>query len=453
MAGSLLATNPAFRCYWGARLASCAGDQIAHTALLIAVFTGRGGGALGLLLLAGTVPRLLGPLLGALADRYHQRRLMIGCDLGQAALYLVLALAGPPLPVLLVLIAAATTLATLFSTAGRSLLPRMVGMANIPAANAQLAVAMNIGVAAGPALGGLLLAGLGLTGTLLVNVATFGLSAGLIALGRSVAEPAPEATAVLNRVKTAKGAVPPVGPTGAAVQQTAAVPKAPPSDDPDESFTQGLRGGLAVVRSNGVVRAVCIGFFASVVFAALDNVAVIPLGLSDLKVDTALVGTLGTVYGLGMIGALLLLTRLLHRYPGLGASRVLYLSLIALGTGTLLTGVSPVLSVALVAQAVAGAGNGWQTVAIDTLIQQHVPQHRLGTVFGTVYTFPYAAAAIAYLAGGPLLDSVGPRWVLVVAGGGALATLLITYPLLNAARKRAAPGTIRPGAPIAAPGP
>ncbi|MET0414833.1 MAG: hypothetical protein ABW022_02280 [Actinoplanes sp.] len=50
------------------------GGQIARTTLLIAVFDRYGGTAVALLLIAGTAPRLFGPALGALADRYDQRR-------------------------------------------------------------------------------------------------------------------------------------------------------------------------------------------------------------------------------------------------------------------------------------------------------------------------------------------------------------------------------------------
>ena len=59
MAGSPLATSPAFRRYWAGRLASYAGDQVARTALLIAVFDRNGGAAVGWLLLVSTAPRLL----------------------------------------------------------------------------------------------------------------------------------------------------------------------------------------------------------------------------------------------------------------------------------------------------------------------------------------------------------------------------------------------------------
>jgi MFS family permease len=67
-----------------------------------------------LLLLAETLPRLLGPFAGTLADRAEGRRFMILCDLGQAALIGCVALLLPPFPVLVALVAGASVLSTLF---------------------------------------------------------------------------------------------------------------------------------------------------------------------------------------------------------------------------------------------------------------------------------------------------------------------------------------------------
>ncbi|MDG4799567.1 MFS transporter [Micromonospora sp. WMMD980] len=213
---SLIRGNVVFRRYWSARLVSYLGDQLARTALLIAAYDRYGGTAVALLLLATTAPRLLGPLLGALADRFDQRRLMVGCDLTQALLYLALALLAPPLPVLLAAVTAATLAATAFTPAGRSLLPRLVGRERLPAANAQLAVGMNIGFAAGPALGGLMLATIDLTSTLIVDAATFVASALLIGGVRGLSAP---------------GAPTP----------------------PREPYRQVLGAGMRVVRTSGVV--------------------------------------------------------------------------------------------------------------------------------------------------------------------------------------------------------
>ncbi|MBQ1044948.1 MULTISPECIES: MFS transporter [unclassified Micromonospora] len=390
---SLIRGNIAFRRYWSARLVSYLGDQLARTALLIAAYDAYGGTAVALLLLATTAPRLLGPLLGALADRFDQRRLMVGCDLIQALLYLTVALLMPPLPVLLAAVTAATVAATAFTPAGRGLLPRLVGQDKLPAANAQLAVGMNIGFAAGPALGGLMLATIGLAPTLVVDAATFALSALLIGGVRGLSAPAAPAAA-------------------------------------REPFRQVLGAGMRVVRHSRVVRAVSVGFLVLVTFAALDNLALVPLGRTALAADEVMIGLLATAYGVGMVLGPVLLTRAGGRTR---MQFVLYGAVLALGLGTLVTGVSPVIGVALLGQALAGAGAGWHHVAADTLIQQHVPAERLGVVFGTVYMFPYAAEVLAYLAGASLLGLIGPRWLLVVSGLGVLATLALVVPLLTSA--------------------
>jgi MFS family permease len=375
--------------------------------LLISVFDRHGGAAVGWLLLVSTAPRLLGPVLGAVADRFDQRRLMVGCDLAQAVIYAALALAMPSLPVLLALTAAGTGCATLFTPAGRCLVPRMVGMDRVPAANAQLAVAMNAGLAAGPALGGILLATTGLTATLLVNAATFVGSALLLA---------------------------------APGFRTTTDPDEQEDGRPELGVGGLLRDGLVTAWGNRVVRMVSLLLLFAVVFAALDNVAVVPFGRGVLHAGDALVGTLGTGYGVGMVIAPVLLSMRRSYRPHL----VLLLAMLAFGIGTLATGLTPVLWLALAGQALAGAGNGWENVANDTLIQQHVPAHRLGTVFGTVYTFPYAAEVLAYTAGGPLLAHLGPRWVLGIAGGGVLATLALGYPFLSRAVRRSIPAGGKP---------
>jgi MFS family permease len=424
----LLTTNPTFRRYWLGRLGSYAGDQVARTALLIAVFQLHGARALGWLLLASTAPRLLGPVLGVLADRFDQRRLMVGCDTAQAAVYLLLAVFAPSLPAILVLTAAGTTLATVFSPAGRCLVPRMVGMPRLAAANAQLAVAVNTGIAAGPALGGLLFATAGLQATLIVNAATFVLSAVLLAAPgfRFAAPQTPPAAGDSPGVPAGSGLAPAAVPPGSGVvAQTAPVPDASVLDD--------LRAGLRIVWSTPIVRAVSLTLLVSVVFAALDNVAVVPFGLNVLQVGDGTVGLLGTAYGLGMVLAPMLLVMRRGEYR---SERVLMYALLGLGAGTLLTGGVPVLGLALAGQALAGAGNGWQNVATDTLIQRAAPAQRLGAVFGTVYTAPYAAEMVAYAVGGPLLAMTDPRWLLVASGVGVLGTLAVGYPALVRALNR-----------------
>ncbi|MGH3145506.1 MAG: hypothetical protein ACRDTR_06850, partial [Rubrobacter sp.] len=84
----LLVRNPVFGRFWVARTVSYVGSEVTLTALVLYFVygIGGGGGSLALLLLAGTAPSLLGPIAGTVVDRVDARRLMILCDLGQAAL-------------------------------------------------------------------------------------------------------------------------------------------------------------------------------------------------------------------------------------------------------------------------------------------------------------------------------------------------------------------------------
>ena len=64
--------------------------------LLYLVQTGASPTQVGIMLVARALPQALGPLAGALSDRVDARRLMIFCDLGQAAAVGAIALLLPP---------------------------------------------------------------------------------------------------------------------------------------------------------------------------------------------------------------------------------------------------------------------------------------------------------------------------------------------------------------------
>lgn len=134
-----------------------------------------------------------------------------------------------------------------------------------------------------------------------------------------------------------------------------------------------------MVRRDAAVRTISLGFFVMVVFAALDNVALVPFGRGVLHGGDFLVGLLLTGYGVFMVLGPMALGRAGGRFR---MELALYAAYLALGVGTVLTGLSPVIAVAFVGQAIAGAGAGWCHIAVDTLIQQHVPARSLGRAPG-----------------------------------------------------------------------
>ncbi|MCP3820691.1 MFS transporter [Streptomyces sp. A3M-1-3] len=79
----LIRANRPFRVVWTARSVSFLGDSLSLVALMLYVADSTGQAlAVALLLLVGDfAPALLGPLTGAITDRFAHKRVMVTCDL------------------------------------------------------------------------------------------------------------------------------------------------------------------------------------------------------------------------------------------------------------------------------------------------------------------------------------------------------------------------------------
>jgi len=151
--------------------------------------------AVGLLGLCEIVPILgLAFVGGALADAHDRRRMVLVTELAMSGVSAVLVFnALLPQPQLGVLYAAAAVLAGLDALQTPSLdalLPRLVGRNELTAAGALSELRTTAGMIAGPALGGVLIASIGLPATYLVDVGTFGVGLGMLLLMRAVPPPA-----------------------------------------------------------------------------------------------------------------------------------------------------------------------------------------------------------------------------------------------------------------------
>jgi MFS family permease len=378
-----LRDSPAFRRLWIARTVSHVGDGIAVLALVLLVQeTHRTGVAVGGLLLASALPRFLGPLAGVVVDRVEQRSLMVACDLGQAVIFAAIAWLAPPYPVLLTMVAVTAALDTLFGPAGRSAVPALIRPEQFLRANALISTSLNIQVAVGPVLGGLLVTWLGVRGAVAANALSFAVSAlfliGLPSLRASASEE-------------------------------------------DKGFLAVGVEGIRYAWRTPILRTLLIALFLGVAFAGLDNVALVFLVRETLGGGPLAFGLVTAAYGVGMLAGSLGLS---WKGTAAAAGTVFMLGWVASGVGTVLTGVAPLLAVAALAQAIAGVGNAVSVVATDTLIQSTVPREMLGRVFGLVGTAPFAGHTLAFAAGGFLLDLTSPRTVFIIGGIGVLVVLL-----------------------------
>ena len=144
------------------QVASEAGDQIARVALALLVLAHTGSPLYAAATFAvAIIPSFLGgALLGPVADRFSRRSLMLGADLGRAALIMLLALVavpGTPLWVLFGLLLVAELFTPLFDSARGATTPEVLGSVALVAMGAALSRAFSLAnQAVGLVLGGLI---------------------------------------------------------------------------------------------------------------------------------------------------------------------------------------------------------------------------------------------------------------------------------------------------------
>ncbi|MBZ9750812.1 MFS transporter [Deinococcus sp. HMF7604] len=181
---TLMLSGPFARLWW-AGLISMTGNWLLAAALPAQVYLEtRSVPAATLMFLAGTLPRvLLGSLGGVLADRWPRRDVLLASNLLAALALLPLLVGGGDLPPLwaAALSSALLALVTLpVGPAEGALLPTLVPADQLARANALNALNNNLARLVGPALGGALLAALGLRAAVLADLLSFLLAAALL---------------------------------------------------------------------------------------------------------------------------------------------------------------------------------------------------------------------------------------------------------------------------------
>jgi MFS family permease len=299
----LLRHNTAFRSLWSSRVISFTGDSLSLVALMLHVAGSTGQAlAVSLLLLVGDfAPALLGPLTGALSDRFDLQRVMVLCEVMQGALLLLIALTLPPLPVLLALVGARAVAGQVFQPASRTAVPALVPGRDLETANSTLGFGTNAAEALGPLVAAALLPFVGIRGVLLIDAASFLLSAVMLVF----------------------------------------LPKLPPvaieGGGPPVSLLQQARLGLGYIVSAPAVRVIALGFCAVVAFNGVDDVALVVLAKDTFRAGDPAVGLLLGAVGVGLVCGY----GLLARYGARAAMPVLLVLGFAVSSvGNLLTGLA-----------------------------------------------------------------------------------------------------------------
>jgi len=402
----LLKNEPRARVFFTVLAQSALGNGAAYVALLVIAYERfESAWALGLVLLADLVPAmLLGPVFGAAADRWSRRNCMVAADALRAGAFLAITLVdGFGATLALALVAGIGT--GLFTPAALAAVPSLVEPARAPAATALYGAIADVGFILGPAIAAIVLLAGGPETILLINALTFALS-GLVLLGIRFGEaPAPVA----------------VG-------------------GPRASLLGEARHGVGLIVRMVGIRAVVAASAAMLLFAGLFNVAELPFVQDELSGGDAGFAALVAIYGLGFVGGSL--------SGGRGGTpielkRRFLAGLAVVSAGFLAAGAAPGVLVACLGFVVAGIGNGLILVYERLLIQTIVPDELMGRAFGvkdglTAWTF-----AAAFVAAGGLVEVLGPRSVVLVAGVGGLLVWLGSSVALRGAWEQAPADGVR----------
>jgi MFS family permease len=379
-----LLRNARFLRLWIGQGASFVGDAVSMIALVVLVVQITGSAsAVGGALVARLLPTIASPLVGVLADRLDRRIILVTTDLARAVLVLGLVFARD-LATIYVLVFLMGLARTVFNPTVRAAFPSVVGGGDLTRANAIISGTFSTSIMVGPALGGLLVASIGVEAAFLADAATYLVSAVLLS------------TVPLTRPRR--------------------------ENEEEEGFVRELRSGFGYLVGARIPLAIVVGAFLTILTINATVPAEVFLAKDTFEAGDAGYGLLVSLWGGGMVLGSAMMAVLGDRINLV----LLYFLSIFVGAAALVgTGLAPVFVLALGALAVEGAATGIDNVATDTILQKRVPEAFLGRVFSIRFLGYSAGEALAYPAGGLLVDAVGPRSAYVLAGIATAAGLFV----------------------------
>ena len=388
--GDSLLRNVRFMRLWVGQGISFVGDYVSMVALVILVVEISGSAtAVGGVLVARLLPTLASPLIGVLADRLDRRVVLVASDLARAVLVLGLVFVRD-LIALYVLAFLMGLARAIFTPTVRAAFPSVVGEDNLTKANAIISGTFSVSITLGPALGGLLVASVGVNAAFVLDSATYLISA--ILLSR--------------------------------------IPLPRPQGESEGTLVQDLRAGFGYLGHARVPMALVMGAFLLNFTTDLTVPAEAFLARETFGAGSVGYGLLVSVWGGGMIVGSALAAVLENRLNLI----ILYLvSIFIWGLALVGTGLAPAFVIALGALAVAGVSNGVDNVATDTVLQRRVPDVFLGRVFSVRFLGYTVGEVLAYQVGGLTMDATGPRFVYLLAGIATAAAGLLILSLLATA--------------------
>lgn len=392
-----------YRPLFGSYVLSTVGDELARLALTVLVYQRTESPLLAAITFGiSYLPWIVGgPVLAALADRLPRHRVLITSDVVRAVLVTVMAVPGMPLPVLLALLLLVSVCNPPFEAARSALSADILTDDRYAVATSLVGIVQQVAQVVGFLVGGALVATVSPSFALLVNAATFALSALWLTAGLH-RRPAPQVAD---------------GETPGSVWSDVLV---------------GLRYVAGVPRLVAIVAVLWVG---TLLVNAHEGIS--PALSEELVGSTALVGVLLAANPVGVVIGGVVVGRFCP--PHVRERLLVPLVLVSVGALLLaglsvrvLDGTAAVVAFAALL-AVSGIGSSW-TIPLNVAFVQAVPPAYRGRAFGVAIAGMSGSQGLGALLAGAAATSLLPTTVVVITG--AFGLVLILAPLVALVRTR-----------------
>lgn len=403
-----LFSNRAFLSLFLGQGVSYFGDSFASIAIPLLIIATTGSGFLmGIVGMLEQAPLfVIGIFAGILVDRWNRRRTMFLADLGRAALMASVPAAVwlhvPLVPVVCIAAIFGGTLSVFFGAAYAGIIPAIVPRKLIGRANGYFEAVESAAYLFGPILAGVLTAKMGAASTLLIDAASFLVSA--IAIGF---------------LKPVKG--------------EESVESGPPRGNTPRDFLGELREGLAEVVKSPILKSIVVLWGLNrFLFSSLIPVLTFFV-TKTLHEGSTMVGEVVGVYAAGSLGGTLAASWLFQstrRWISLAAHALM-------ATGALVASLGSHSPGLMAGALLLGLGEGILLVEYLTVRATQSAPELLGRVYSITSTATQGAGAVGFLAIGGLLGFFGGRATLMLIFALGLFSIV---PVLITRRRASASG-------------
>ena len=368
------------------RVISMTGTFAAGTALTYTIYerTHSTAWVSATMLLTCAVIGFLGPLAGAIGDRFDRRRVMILGESAAAVCWVAIAFVTHSPTVMLSIAFVSSVLEAPFFPASSAAIPNVAGEENITWANSLLAIGRYTGITLGPVVGGLLVSTVGPEWVFVANAISYAVSVALVWSVRADFS---------DRDVTEK----------------------------ETEEHRGVLAGFRFVARDRVLRQVALSFGVFLIGMAGTLVAD-PVLAEEFGAGSFGYGLLTALWGGGTIVGAYFGRRVTEDTEVrwlLGSSALVAIT----GFGVAL---SPWFGLVLVWVFIFGLTDGPTLVVEQNLLQRRTPDVVRGRVMGAWDTFMHGSLVVALMLGGVVVHALGPKGAYAVGGVmGVVATLLL----------------------------